>query len=129
MYELCRFILVLTTFMDKMNFSRGGGILGSGKKLRHWRGFPPLPVTICTLDPNPLPLSGWRSVGMRFWTTQSCILKEELLIIILTCSNYLLNNSTVIFSSYITLCIQRGRMTNENSSVGEFRLFFPKFLK
>ena len=77
MLELCRLILVLTTFLEKLNFT--WGILGSGGKL--WSG-----TGSCSLCPignyapghNPLPLSGWRSVGMWFWNHSKLYIKRRI---------------------------------------------------
>ena len=63
-----RTYLNFDNILEKLNFSwEGGGKLGSGGKLRSWMGSCPLcPIANYVPDLNPLPLSGWRSVGMWF---------------------------------------------------------------
>ena len=103
-------------FLEKISFSRGR----SGRS-----SCPFCPRANYNPHSNSLPLSGWRSVGMWFWKlwkeNSKLFIKEWLLIIIITYSNYLLDNFTLIFFPYVRLCIQWRRKTNENISVGEFR--------
>ena len=58
--------LSFDNILDKLNFSRERGKWSLGK-IKLWEGkVLPLPHRKLHSWPQPLPLSGWRSVGMRF---------------------------------------------------------------